>query len=103
MSDLHPEVKKAMDQAEAGLSAEDKQILLDSIVWVAMEQPEFTADDVWAHAGIIETRGLGPLMRKASMAGICTKIGYVPKRSAQGGRWQFTLWRSNVYESPETK
>jgi hypothetical protein len=98
---VDPEVLEAMESAERSLTPFEKERLLDSIILVAMSQEFFTADDVWAVSGVPECKGIGSLMRKASMSGIMTKHGYVPKQSAQGGRWQFTQWRSLVYEGSE--
>lgn len=93
------DVNALMERATEKLSPQHREKLLDSILLVALEKREFTADDVWAHSGVPETRGIGSLMVKAARSGWCEKAGYVPKESAQGGRWQFTLWRSLVCEA----
>ena len=90
-------VQDAMDAAERSLSDDDREKLKDAIMEVASKKEYFTADDVWNESGLPETKGIGPLMKKAARKGVMTKHGYVPKKSAQGGRWQFTEWKSNIY------
>lgn len=98
---VEPEYQEALDRAEESLSDEEETRLYDAIYDLIQERKTFDADDIWEKSGVTEKRGLGPIIQRIAKTGVIKKIGYVPKRSAQGGRWQVTLWESQVFAGGE--
>jgi predicted acyltransferase len=100
---FHPEVERQMARATEAMTPEQYREFIEALVMVALAKPFYTADDVWSVVSFPETRGIGSLMRKASTRDLARNNGYVRKESAQGGRWQFTQWKSLVHDPDFTE
>lgn len=82
LPDARVERDTAMAAVDEAAAIAFKAKAYDAIVWVARTQDEFISDDVWNaldryYPGLqpAEARVMGPLMRKATAAGVCEKTG----------------------------
>lgn len=97
-------MQEGMALSEAALTKDEKGVLTDTIIQLALDKLSFTVDEVWEISGVREHRGIGGILSRCKRAGICTQDGYVQKERGQDkGRWQITKWRSLVHPDAEVR
>jgi hypothetical protein len=94
--------EKAIKKCERGSDAEWIASAIEAIEMVALEQEQFTADDIWRFVDPPrEPSALGVALRRAAKAGVC-KVSNEYRQSIRPSthRRPLRVWHSLVHAKP---
>ena len=99
-------LEEALVRVETNADDEWKTTALRAVGWLAMTQPRFTTDDVWAvlvdrEEATHEPRALGPIMLRARKLGYITGTDdYVLSQRPECHRNPKKVWLSLLFDEP---
>jgi hypothetical protein len=92
---------QAMHRVEQHADPDWKRDALLAVRRTCLAMPEFICDDVWELGRLrepLESRALGPVIRRAAKLGWCSRTDRVAPSVRSHGSPK-PLWRSNLYEA----